>query len=241
MASIRDVAIIMDGNGRWAQARAHKRMWGHIRGSAVVSNIVEEAVNLKLNSLTLYAFSTENWARPLPEVSILFKLLKKFLIKERNLLIKNNVIFRVAGDISGLPVVAREIIAETENMTAAHTGLKFNLAIGYGGRDEILRACNSFISTNPGQPLTQEDFTSRLYLNDIPEIDLLIRTGGDMRISNFLLWQAAYAELCFTQTPWPKFSQDEFRQIIEEVSGRERRFGQVLSNEEGSLKRSTNV
>ncbi|OUR98956.1 di-trans,poly-cis-decaprenylcistransferase [Halobacteriovorax marinus] len=225
------IAIIMDGNGRWAQTRSHARVWGHIRGSKIVSNIVEEADDLGVRALTLYAFSTENWSRPVTEVSVLFKLLKKFLIKERKRVLKNNIQFKVMGDTSKLPEKTKEIIADLENDSANNTGLKLTFAFGYGGRDEIVHATNRFIKENPGKEITEELLQSYLLLPELGDVDLLIRTGGDQRISNFLLWQSAYAELYFTETQWPDFKKEEFRKIYEFVSLRERRFGNISSSD----------
>lgn len=221
------VAIIMDGNGRWAEARSHARVWGHIRGSRIVSEIVEEADDLGVESLTLYAFSTENWSRPLLEVKTLFLLLKKFIKKEKKRIISNNIRFKVMGDISPLPDETKSLIYELETLTKNAKGLKLNFAFGYGGRDEIIKSVNCFIKKNPGKELTKEDLAENLLIPEIKDVDLLIRTGGDMRVSNFLLWQIAYAELYFTKTKWPEFKRSEFRQIILETNDRERRFGSI--------------
>lgn len=229
MSSIKHVAIIMDGNGRWAQKRLRPRVWGHIRGSSIISSIVEAADDEGLSALTLYAFSTENWSRPIAEVSTLFNLLKKFLLKERTRLIKNNVSFKVIGDIANLPVETQKLISETEEITKENKGLKLTFAFSYGGRSEIVKSVNEFIKNNPSKELTEKDLTSHLYNPETGDVDLLIRTGGDQRISNFLLWQMAYAELYFTPTRWPDFSAKEFKQILNNVTQRERRFGNISS------------
>ena len=225
MKSIKHVAIIMDGNGRWAKQRHRPRVWGHIRGSKRVSEIVEAAVNLNLESLTLYAFSTENWSRPVTEIKILFKLLFKFLNKEKENLKKNNICFQVIGDISGLDLTTKELIEATERETSLNTGLKLSFAFSYGGRKEIADAVNRFIISNPGKMITEEDISNQLYRPETGDVDLMIRTAGDQRISNFLLWQVSYGELYFTNTQWPDFSRTEFTKIIENVSERDRRFG----------------
>lgn len=227
MSSIKHVAIIMDGNGRWAQKRLRPRVWGHVRGSSIISEIVETAENEGLKALTLYAFSTENWSRPILEVSTLFNLLKKFLLKERERLIKNNICFKVIGEITNLPTETQKLIQETEEITKSSTGLKLTFAFSYGGRSEILRSVNDFIKNNPNKEMSEKDLTSHLYNPDSGDVDLLIRTGGDQRISNFLLWQMAYAELYFTPTKWPDFSTSEFKQILNNVTQRERRFGNI--------------
>ena len=227
--NLKHVAIIMDGNGRWAQARAHRRVWGHVRGSSVVSNIVEEADDLGIKALTLYAFSTENWSRPLTEVKTLFSLLKKFLLKERNRIMKNKIRFKIMGSLDGLPEETVKLVSDLEEETKSHQGLKLTFAFGYGGRTEILDAVNKVVKENPGKEVTEEALTGALYNPEIGDVDLLIRTGGDQRVSNFLLWQVAYAELFFTHTKWPDFTRKEFRKIIEAVGTRERRFGFVGS------------
>ncbi|MEE3080190.1 MAG: polyprenyl diphosphate synthase [Bdellovibrionota bacterium] len=221
----KNVAIIMDGNGRWATERTHRRVWGHVRGSSVVSDIVESADDLGVESLTLYAFSTENWCRPEFEVKTLFKLLKKFLLKERAKLLKNNIKFRVIGDWSRLPEETKLLIADLQETTKDFTGLKLTFAFGYGGRSEIVNSVKKLVES--GKEITEENLSDSLYAPDIKDIDLLIRTGGDQRISNFLLWQCAYAELYFTETRWPAFTREEFESIIFNVENRERRFGAV--------------
>lgn len=227
MSTIKHIAIIMDGNGRWAKKRFRPRIWGHVRGSSVVSDIVQAADDSGVKALTLYAFSTENWSRPVEEVSILFKLLKKFLIKERTRLLKNDVHFKVIGEIQGLPEDTVALIKETEAMTAKAKGLKLTFAFSYGGRAEIMRAVNQFQIQSPTKLMTEEDLSSRLYRPETGDVDLMIRTGGEQRISNFLLWQMAYAEFYFTPTKWPDFTAKEFQSIIHHVSCRERRFGNV--------------
>jgi undecaprenyl diphosphate synthase len=228
-SKIKHVAIIMDGNGRWAQGRCRPRVWGHVRGSSVVSEIVEEADDLGLKALTLYAFSTENWSRPQLEVSTLFTLLRKFLLKERQRILKNHICFKVIGDISSLPASTKGLIAQLEEETADFRGLKLSFAFGYGGRNEIVDAVNKIISSGNVNQISEDDIRRNLYRNDVGDVDLLIRTGGDQRVSNFLLWQIAYAELFFTRTKWPEFTREEFRGILYQVSGRERRFGNVES------------
>lgn len=227
MTNIKHVAIIMDGNGRWANKRFRPRIWGHVRGSYVVSDIVRAADDLGLKALTLYAFSTENWSRPVEEVSTLFKLLKKFLIKEKERLIFNQVQFKVIGEISNLPQETVALIKEIEEVTQHAQGLKLTFAFSYGGRSEITRAMNQFILDNPGKTISEEDLKNYMYRPETGDVDLMIRTGGEQRISNFLLWQMAYAELYFTPTKWPDFSSREFKKIITHVSTRERRFGNV--------------
>ena len=225
--NIKHVAVIMDGNGRWAKQRSHPRVWGHVRGSAVVSHIVQEADDLGIEALTMYAFSSENWSRPQTEVLVLFNLLYKFLKKERARILKNNVRFKIMGDITNLPEQTKKLIGQLENETAHHTGLKLTFAFGYGARAEIAYAVNRFMKANPGKEITEDVLNEYLMIPDLGDVDLLIRTGGDHRVSNFMLWQIAYAEMFFTETKWPDFTVTEFRYIIEQVAKRERRFGAV--------------
>ena len=225
--SIKHVAIIMDGNGRWASKRFRPRIWGHVRGSGVVSDIVRSADDIGLKALTMYAFSTENWSRPLEEVSTLFKLLKKFLIKEKARILANNIKFKVIGEIQNLPLETVSLIKDMEALTANATGLNLTFAFNYGGRAEILRAVNAFHLNYPGRTMTENDLNDLMYRPETGDVDLMIRTGGEQRISNFLLWQMAYAEMYFTPTRWPDFTPSEFKKIIDHVSCRERRFGNV--------------
>lgn len=240
--NIKHIAIIMDGNGRWAKKRFRPRIWGHVRGSGIVSDIVEEADNMGINALTLYAFSTENFGRPADEVKNLFKLLRKFILKERVRILKNNIKFQVIGDTKGLPEETKSIILKLENETKNATGLILNFAFGYGGRTEILNAVNKLVKIGQKITITEEIFSNELLTAGCPDVDLLIRTGGDQRISNFLLWQIAYAELFFTNTLWPDFTVNEFRNIISVIDKRERRFGQVVpsSYDEGKSKAKNN-
>jgi undecaprenyl diphosphate synthase len=227
--SIKHVAIIMDGNGRWANKRFRPRVWGHVRGSGVVSDIVKASDDIGLKALTMYAFSTENWSRPLEEVSTLFRLLKKFLMKEKARILSNNIKFKVIGEIQNLPHETVELIKEIEGLTANATGLNLTFAFNYGGRTEILRAVNAFQASDANRPMSETDLDNFLYRPETGDVDLMIRTGGEQRISNFLLWQMAYAELYFTPTKWPDFTASEFTKILEHVSCRERRFGNVCA------------
>lgn len=236
--SIKHIAIIMDGNGRWAQERAHRRLWGHIRGSQVVTKIVEAADNLNVSALTLYAFSTENFSRPLEEVTGLFNILKKFIKKERKNVLKNNLVFRVIGDINSLPEETQKLVRDLTEDSKHNSGMILNFAFGYGGRNELITSMNKFIESNPGKKINEEHFVDNLYTHDCSEVDLMIRTGGDQRISNFLLWQLAYAELFFTDTKWPDFRVEEFEDIFFKVSKRDRRFGAIAA--EDSLKSTKN-
>ncbi len=220
----RHVAIIMDGNGRWAQQKDQPRVKGHERGAEVVREIMTFAARHdEIESLTLYAFSTENWKRPKMEVEFLMKLLARYLKKELHVYLDNNVRFRAIGDLSRFSPSLRELIVATEEKTAACTGLQHYLALNYGSKNEIVRAVQHLNET--GTPVTEAALEAAL---DLPAaIDLLIRTGGDQRLSNFLLWQAAYAELFFTRTLWPDFTPHELQSIINRFKSVERRFGGI--------------
>jgi undecaprenyl diphosphate synthase len=222
------VGIIMDGNGRWAEVRGLPRIEGHRRGVERSKEVIEVSVELGLRALTLYAFSTENWSRPSSEVKTLMKLLELYLEKELNGLIKNNVIFRTIGEIDRLPENIQIVIRNAEQKTSSNSGMVLTIALSYSGRNEILRAVRKIIHAgiNPDE-LTEDVFATYLDTTGIPTPDLIIRTSGEMRISNFLLWQAAYAELHFTDTLWPDFSKDEFLLAIQDYQRRERRFGTI--------------
>lgn len=227
MSEINHIAIIMDGNGRWAKSRFHPRVWGHIRGASIVSDIVEEADDLGVKALTLYAFSTENFSRPVDEVKTLFKLLKKFLLKEKKRIISNNISFKVIGDISSLPDETKKLITDLETETKNAQGLKLSFAFGYGSRKEMIDAINKYIQLNPGKIILEEELEKNFYRPEIKDVDLMIRTGGDFRISNYLLWQSAYAELYFIEKAWPDFTRMDLRDIYNKVKNRERRFGNI--------------
>lgn len=218
----RHIAIIMDGNGRWAQAQGKNRTSGHEKGAETVREITAFcSKHSEIERLTLYAFSTENWKRPKLEVEFLMKLLEKYLKNELKSYLSENIRFEPIGDISHFSSSLRRTIEHIRSETAHCTGLVQSLALNYGGRDEIVRAANRLVSQNA--PITSETLEKLL---DTPEnVDLLIRTGGDHRLSNFLLWQSAYAELFFTDTLWPDFTSAELEGIIQKFKTVERRFG----------------
>jgi undecaprenyl diphosphate synthase len=222
MTNPKHIAIIMDGNGRWAQELGLNRTKGHLEGAKVVRNITVHASNIGLEYLTLYAFSTENWKRPKMEIEFLMRLLDKWLKQEIDLYLDNNVKFQTIGDLSKLPKNTQKIIEETKNKTKNNSGLTQILAINYGGQDEIIRAINKI--DNP-KDMTIEKFNTILDTKNIPNIDILLRTGGDKRVSNFLLWQIAYAEIFFIEKMWPEFSTTDFDNIISDFKTIERRFG----------------
>ena len=233
----RHVAIIMDGNGRWARKRRLPRIAGHRAGIASVREMVESCSNLDIQALTVYAFSKENWKRPKAEVDFLMDLLREYLRKELAELRANNVRIQVVGRAHDLPRFVQEELAHAVTATRDNTGLIFNLALSYGGRAEIVDACRELLreGVDPAD-VTEETFAARLYTAGVPDPDLVIRTGGEMRISNFLLWQIAYAELVVTEVLWPDFRKRDLFASLVEYQRRERRFGGLSPREaaEGS-------
>lgn len=234
----RHVAIIMDGNGRWAEKRGHARFFGHVRGAAKIRGVVEEAVSQGVQVLTLFAFSTENWKRPEAERSVLWGLLERYLKKETTELLRQNVRLRMIGDASRLPESSRKSLESAERALSSCTGMVLNLAISYGSRSEILEAAKSFArrcqrgDAHP-EELNEANFSSLLqtgWLGEQSDVDLMIRTSGEQRISNFLLWQSAYAELVFRPEPWPEFGANEFSEVLRTFSARDRRFGGLGSS-----------
>jgi undecaprenyl diphosphate synthase len=220
------VAVIMDGNGRWATRRSLPRIAGHRRGVETVRRITEECRTLGISVLTLYAFSDENWGRPKEEVGFLMDMLGSFLKAEIKTMQANGIRFRAIGRIERLPESARAWIDRATAETAGNSGLVLNLALSYGGRGEILEAVRRMRAANGASPeLTEEVFSSYLDTAGLPDPDLIIRTSGEQRISNFLLWQAAYAEFYFTDTLWPDFEEQDLLVAILDYQGRQRRFG----------------
>lgn len=217
------VAIIMDGNGRWAQKRGLPRNMGHRKGAEVLNNIVNACYDKKISYLTVFAFSTENWRRPKTEVEYLMKLPFQFLSKFEKDFNKKDIRIKVIGKKEGLPVELVNKINEVEQNTARNTQLTFIIALNYGSQDEIIDAIN-YIKANNIE-VTKENFQDFLYTKDIPSVDLLIRTSGEYRISNFLLWQIAYSELYFTDVLWPDFTKKAFDEALLAYTKRERRFG----------------
>ncbi len=214
----------MDGNGRWAKQQGFlKRIKGHEVGASRVRELTIHASNIGIKYLTLYAFSTENWKRPEAEVTFLMELLERYLKKELPLFLENNIRFATIGDLSKLSDSLQAQISLTKEKTAHFTGLTQVLAINYGAKDEIVRAINHAI--NEGKEINEEGFDALLDTKNMPPVDIMIRTGGEQRLSNYLLWQCAYSELFFTDTLWPDFSNDELDSMIEKFSKIERRFG----------------
>jgi undecaprenyl diphosphate synthase len=226
------VAIIMDGNGRWAQAQGKGRVAGHKAGVDSVRAVVKGARKAEVKALTLFAFSSENWQRPEKEVSVLMDLFMFVLTKEVKRLHKNNIRFQVIGDLSRFSKRLQNTITQSEQLTVNNTGLVLSVAANYGGRWDITNAAKQLVSQVQNNEImldniTEDSLHQHTCLAKLPSLDLMIRTGGDYRISNFLLWQAAYAEFYFTDTLWPDFDEQEFEQAINVYDQRERRFGKT--------------
>ena len=222
------VAVIMDGNGRWAAQRHLPRVEGHRAGIESVRDVVEGSARLGIQVLTLYAFSVENWKRPAAEVSTLMMLLKRYLRSELHTLLGNNIRFKVVGRVEELARDVQRELRDAEDKTAANTGMQFNIALNYGGRAEIVEAARRLLVEGvPPDELDEARFASYLYTAGQPDPDLLIRTSGEMRVSNFLLWQIAYAEIWVTDTLWPDFRQRHLLEAIVAYQKRERRYGGI--------------
>lgn len=231
------VAIILDGNGRWAKSKGMPRNYGHAQGSKNVERICEEAWRLGIKYLTVYAFSTENWNRPKDEVDALMKLLRNYMKTCLKTAEKNDMKIRVLGDISKLDEDIQSRIRELESATLHNQGLNFQIAINYGSRDEMIRAVRAIARDCANENIQPEDIDEALFeryldTHDIPDPDLLIRTSGEQRLSNYLLWQLAYSEFYFTDVLWPDFTKEELKKAIEHYNSRDRRFGGVKEGEE---------
>jgi undecaprenyl diphosphate synthase len=219
----RHVAIIMDGNGRWAQARGLPRVAGHREGAAAVRSVTRAARRLGLEALTLYAFSMQNWSRPADEVEALMLLLVEFLEKEQQELLGNAIRLNAIGDLARLPAGVRERLEAVRLATAGGQAMTLTLALSYGGREELVHAAQ--VAAASGRPIDEAAMEAGLWTRGLPDLDLLVRTSGERRISNFLLWQAAYAELYFTDTHWPAFDERELLTAVADFQARQRRFG----------------
>lgn len=228
------LAIIMDGNGRWAELRGRERTFGHLRGARVARQIIEKCTELGVQVLTLYAFSTENWFRPIQEVSFLMHLLARYMRKERRTLMKNNIRFSVIGDLSRLPDTVRAEVQKTIEETRSNSGMRLVFALSYGSRQELCSAVKELCeqvkhgSLNPAE-IDEALIQSHLETNDLPDPDLIVRTSGEHRLSNFLLWQAAYSELYITDIHWPDFDAQELQKALSFFGSRERRFGRTTA------------
>ena len=224
------VAIIMDGNGRWAKAHALKVSQGHRQGTETLRDIIRESSDIGITALSLYAFSTENWKRSASEVSALMNLILEYFTREIDELDRKNVRIRILGNKEGLPGAQRDVLKEAEERTRSNTGLMLNIAINYGARDEILRAARSLARKAAAGTLDPESingtvFENELYTCGLPNVDLLIRTSGEMRLSNFMLWQCAYAEMTFPAVLWPDFTIADYHAALDAFARRDRRYG----------------
>ncbi len=230
------IAVIMDGNGRWAQSRDLPRIEGHRRGVTTVRMVSELASELGVCAVTLYCLSSENWKRPQAELDFLMHLLEQYLVEERRLIMDQQMCLQVIGRRDRLPQSVLREMNRTIEMSATNTGTKLVLAIDYGGRDEITRAVRTIAKEVASgafeiESINEDTISARLDTRGLPEIDLMIRTGGEMRLSNFLLWQLSYAELWITQKNWPEFAREDFLDAIEQFASRQRRFGGLSVNE----------
>ncbi|OFZ19379.1 MAG: di-trans,poly-cis-decaprenylcistransferase [Bdellovibrionales bacterium RBG_16_40_8] len=238
------LAIIMDGNGRWATARKHSRLYGHVRGARAAKKIITAAAELGLPNLTLFTFSTENWSRPELEVSFLMKLLERQILREQSTLMKNNMRFQVVGSMQKLPESTRKVINATIDLTSGNTGMNLVFALSYGGRQEITQCVRTIAEKVRSGQLSPEEITESVIVQNIesnflPEPDLIIRTSGEKRLSNFFLWQAAYSEIYFLDKMWPDFTKDDLYAALSSYTKRERRFGRVTSHASSSVEGST--
>ena len=225
--NLNHIAIIMDGNGRWAQDKGMDRIFGHKEGANSAKKIIEACSDLNINYLTLYAFSTENWNRPQFEIDSLMSLLSSMLKNEIKELERNNIVFKVVGRVEDLPRSVQNIISDVIDRTKHNTGLILSLALSYGGRQEIIDAMNKIIVSKKSEIIDEEIVKNNLYCPEIPDPDLIIRTAGEYRLSNFLLWQSAYAELFVSQKNWPDFKKKDLMEALKDFENRDRTFGKL--------------
>ncbi len=226
------IGVIMDGNGRWAKARGRPRTEGHVEGVKALRRLVELCIRYGVDNLTVFSFSSENWSRPKDEVSFIFGLLRRFVASDLERLIQNNVQVRIIGSRQGLDASLIRLIDDVEAKTRANTGLRLFVAFNYGGKAEIADAVRDIarrVAAGALKPdaITEQTIADALYTSGIPDPDIIIRTSGEQRFSNFLLWQSAYAELCFVESHWPDFDETTFVRVLEDFTARERRFGGV--------------
>ena len=225
--NLNHIAIIMDGNGRWAKDKGMDRIFGHKEGAKSAKKVIEACSDLNINYLTLYAFSTENWNRPQSEVDSLMSLLTLMLKNEIKELERNNIVFNVVGRVEDLPKSVQNIISDVIDRTKHNTGLVLSLALSYGGRQEIIDAVNKIIVSKKSEIINEEIVKNNLYCPEIPDPDLIIRTAGEHRLSNFLLWQSAYAELFVSKKNWPDFKKKDLMEALKDFENRDRTFGKL--------------
>ena len=225
--NLNHIAIIMDGNGRWAKDKGMDRIFGHKEGAKSAKKVIEACSDLNINYLTLYAFSTENWNRPQSEVDSLMSLLSLMLKNEIKELERNNIVFNVVGRVEDLPKSVQNIISDVIDRTKHNTGLVLSLALSYGGRQEIIDAVNKIIVSKKSEIINEEIVKNNLYCPEIPDPDLIIRTAGEYRLSNFLLWQSAYSELFVSKKNWPDFKKKDLMEALKDFENRDRTFGKL--------------
>ena len=223
----RHIGFIMDGNGRWAKLRGKSRSYGHKKGADVIEEVVSACFGEGVEAVSLYAFSTENWSRPKEEIDTIFDLLEKFLRRYENKLVNERIRLIISGDLSEISEKLRNRSISVMKNTERFVGKTLNIAINYGGRAEIVRAAKLLSET--GEPITEENLAGRLYTTGLPDIDLVVRTSGESRLSNFFLWQCAYAELYFTDVLWPDVKTEELKKALDWFAGRKRRFGNITN------------
>ena len=223
----RHIGFIMDGNGRWAKLRGKSRSYGHKKGADVIEEVVSACFDEGVEAVSLYAFSTENWSRPKEEIDTIFDLLEKFLRRYENKLVNERIRLIISGDLSEISEKLRNRSISVMKNTERFVGKTLNIAINYGGRAEIVRAAELLSET--GEPITEENLAGHLYTAGLPDIDLVVRTSGEARLSNFFLWQCAYAELYFTDVLWPDFKTEELKKALDWFAGRKRRFGNITN------------
>ena len=223
MNKINHVAIIMDGNGRWGYKKKKSRNYGHREGLNTVKKIIDESINTNIKYLTLFAFSTENWKRPKKEIKYLFNLLETFLHKEINKLIEKNIKLKIIGNKKNFSNKLKKVLSNSEKITNRNSGLQINLALNYGFKEELVTSINNLIRKK--KRINEKNINSNLYTSDVPDPDILIRTGNTYRLSNFMLWQIAYSEIFFIKKLWPDFSKRDFKKIISIYYNTKRNFG----------------
>ena len=226
MNKLNHVAVIMDGNGRWGLKKRNSRNFGHLKGIGSVEKVVKVSIQKKIPYLTLYTFSTENWKRPKKEIKFLFDLIRKSLKKNSNTILKNEIRVNIIGKKQGLPKDIIKIIKFIKKKTLKNKKITLNLAINYGSKEEIINACKKVLASK-NKRFNTKNFESNLYTSNIPDPDILIRTGGNNRLSNFLLWQLAYTEIFFTEKLWPDFSENDYKKIIDKFYNIKRKFGDI--------------
>tara|TARA_Y100001970_G_scaffold194775_1_gene236777 strand:+ start:1912 stop:2589 length:678 start_codon:yes stop_codon:yes gene_type:complete len=225
MSDINHIAIIMDGNGRWGLKKYKSRKFGHQKGIKTVEKIIQASIKKNIRYLTLYTFSTENWKRPKYEINFLFGLLEDYLKKNLNILLKNNIKFRVLGDLNKFPKNLKNSINNAIKLTKKNNKLQINLALNYGSKDEILRALKQVVKNK--KQINLKNIEKNLYTSNIPDPDILIRTGNTNRLSNFLLWQLSYSEIFFVKKLWPDFNKDDFNKILNKFKKIKRNYGKI--------------